>query len=81
MSDHTPITLGKYFESFVDRQVKDGRYDSASDVVKAALRLLEEQEAHLEALRAAIIEGEESGPSKPFDFEAFIARKHQERRE
>jgi antitoxin ParD1/3/4 len=79
MSDHTPITLGKYFEKFVDQQVKDGRYDSASDVVKAALRLLEEQEAHLEALRAAIIEGENSGLSTPFDFEAFIKRKHAER--
>jgi antitoxin ParD1/3/4 len=81
MSDHTPITLGRHFEKFVDQQVKDGRYSSASDVVKAALRLLEEQEAHLEALRAAIIEGEDSGPSRPFDFDAYIARKHEERRE
>jgi antitoxin ParD1/3/4 len=43
--------------------------------MRAALRLLEEREAKLTALRAALIEGEESGPSTPFDFEAFIARK------
>jgi antitoxin ParD1/3/4 len=80
MSDHTPITLGKYFESFVDQQVKDGRYASASDVVQAALRLLEENEAHLHALRAAIIEGEESGPPMPFDIEEFVAKQKSARR-
>lgn len=43
--------------------------------MRAALRLLEEREAKLTALRAALIEGEESGPSTPFDFQAFITRK------
>jgi antitoxin ParD1/3/4 len=47
--------------------------------MRAALRLLEEREAKLTALRAALIEGEESGPSTPFDFEAFIARKRNEK--
>src|ERR1700722_7259139 len=60
---------------FVDTQVKEGRYSNASDVMRAALRLLEEREAKLTALRAALIEGEESGPSTPFDLDAFIARK------
>ena len=48
--------------------------------MRAALRLLEEREARIHALRAALIEGEESGPSKPFDFDAFIARKRKQKR-
>jgi antitoxin ParD1/3/4 len=58
--------------------VEKGRYSSATDVVRAGLRLLEEREAKLATLRAALIEGENSGPSSPFDFEAFIARKRDE---
>jgi antitoxin ParD1/3/4 len=58
--------------------VEKGRYSSATDVVRAGLRLLEEREAKLATLRAALIEGENSGPSAPFDFEAFIARKRDE---
>jgi len=77
MSKNTSFSLGDHFSRFVAAQVDQGRYSSASDVVRAALRLLEEQEARLEALRAALIEGEQSGPSTPFDFEAFIARKRE----
>ncbi|MBX3486249.1 type II toxin-antitoxin system ParD family antitoxin [Phenylobacterium sp.] len=75
MARNTSISLGEHFTSFVETQVANGRYASASEVVRASLRLLEEREASLEALRAALIEGEESGPSTAFDFEAFIARK------
>jgi antitoxin ParD1/3/4 len=75
MSKNTSFSLGEHFSGFVEAQVAEGRYSSASDVVRAALRLLEEREANLAALRAALIEGEESGPSTPFDFEEYIARK------
>ena len=71
----TSFSLGEHFSAFVESQVKEGRYDTASDVMRAALRLLEEREAKLAALRSALIEGEESGPATPFDLEAFIARK------
>lgn len=71
----TSFSLGDHFTSFVEAQVKEGRYSNASDVMRAALRLLEEREAKLTALRSALIEGEESGPSTAFDFEDFIARK------
>jgi len=75
MSKNTSFSLGEHFSKFVETQVAQGRYSSASDVVRAGLRLLEEQEAKLAALRAALLEGEQSGASTPFDLEAFIARK------
>jgi antitoxin ParD1/3/4 len=78
MSKHTSFSLGDHFSSFIDARVAEGRYGSASDVVRAGLRLLEEQEARLAALRAALIEGEESGPATQFDVEAFISRKRRE---
>ena len=58
---NTSITLGKRFETFVDVQVKSGRYGSVSEVIRAGLRVLEEREARIEVLRAALIEGEDSG--------------------
>lgn len=75
MSKNTSITLGDHFTGFVDRQLEKGRYGSASEVVRAGLRLLEEHEIKLAKLRAALIEGEESGPSEPFDFDVFVKRK------
>lgn len=75
MNKNTSFSLGEHFSSFVEAQVEEGRYSNASEVVRAGLRLLEEQEAKLAALRAALIEGEQNGASTPFDFEAFIARK------
>jgi antitoxin ParD1/3/4 len=75
MSKNTSVTLGDHFAEFIDRQVAHGRYGSASDVVRAGLRLLEEHEIKIDALRAALIEGEQSGPSTAFDFDAFIERK------
>jgi antitoxin ParD1/3/4 len=79
MSRTTSFSLGEHFNTFVETRVGQGRYSSASDVVRAGLRLLEEQEAKLEALRTALIEGEQSGPSTPFDFDEFIARKREAR--
>jgi len=75
MSRNTSINLGDHLASFVDRQVACGRYGSVSEVVRASLRLLEEHEMKVEALRAALIEGEQSGPSTPFDFDRFLEEK------
>lgn len=77
MSKNTSFSLGEHFVAFVEAQVSQGRYGSASDVVRAGLRLLEEQELKLAALRAALMEGENSGPSAPFDFDAFITAKRE----
>jgi len=75
MSKNTSFSLGDHFSDFIEGQVSGGRYGSASDVVRASLRLLEDQEGRLAALRAALTEGEESGSSTSFDFGAFLARK------
>lgn len=72
MGKNTSFTLGDHFASFIDNQVTEGRYSSASDVVRAGLRLLEEQEAKLNALRAALIEAENGDPSSRFDVEQFL---------
>lgn len=61
MAKNTSITLGPHFEEFITQRVKNGRYGSASDVVRAGLRLLENSETKLETLRAMLVEGEKSG--------------------
>jgi antitoxin ParD1/3/4 len=74
-SRNTSISLGDHMLSFTQQQVATGRYSSTSDVVRAGLRLLEDHEARVQALREALIAGENSGPSTPFDFDRFIAAK------
>jgi antitoxin ParD1/3/4 len=75
MVKNTSVSLGEHFAGFIGRQLANGRYGSASEVVRAGLRLLEEHEMRIDALRAALVEGERSGPSEIFDFDAFIEEK------
>jgi antitoxin ParD1/3/4 len=78
MNKNTSISLGSHFTTFVEKQLEDGRYGSASEVVRAGLRLLEEHEEYVRAVRAALVEGEESGDPEPFDVHEFIAQMHSE---
>jgi antitoxin ParD1/3/4 len=75
MAQNTSISLDDHFSDFLSAEVASGRYRSASEVVRAGLRLLEDQETQLTALRSALVAGEESGAPEPFDFDAFIAAK------
>ena len=68
------VLLDEHYAAFVDTQVKTGRFSSAGAVIEAGLRLLEEQDAKLVALRQALIEGEMSGAPTPFDNAAFLKR-------
>ncbi len=61
MAKNTSFILGKEHSAFIKAQVRKGRFGSASEAVRAGLRLLEEQELKLERLRAALAEGEASG--------------------
>lgn len=70
---NTSVSLGEYFTRFIDTQVQAGRYGSASDVVRAGLRLLEEHDLKLKALQGALKAGEDSGDPVPFDSGAFLA--------
>ena len=67
MSKNTSISLGNYFEQFVQTQIKAGRYKNVSEVIRAGLRLLENEESKVSALKYAIQEGMESGIAEDFD--------------
>ncbi len=63
MQKNTSVTLGQHYEQFIAQQITEGHFGSASETVRAGLRLLEERAMKLTALRQALIEGEESGKS------------------
>jgi len=69
MAKNTSIKLGDHFDGFITAQLQHGRYGSASEVIRQGLRLLEEHEHKVDALRQAIIEGEESGNAGLLDMD------------
>jgi len=72
MAKNTSISLGEHFEGFIANQIESGRYGSASEVVRAGLRMLEDTESKLNSLRRMLAEGERSGLAD-YNYEAFIA--------
>lgn len=79
MPRNTSVSLGDHFTGFISAQIEAGRYGSASDVVRAGLRLLEEHEARVRALQAALEAGEASGVPEPLNLTAFKAERRAER--
>lgn len=69
MPRNTSFILGEHFDEFVEAQVRAGRYANATDVIRSGLRLLEEHEQKVEALRLALAEGETSGIAGALDLE------------
>ena len=70
------VSLSETFENYIQDQLTSGAYCNASEVIREALRLKMQQDeiyqAKLQALRAAIVEGEQSGPATPWDMDAMI---------
>lgn len=67
MGKNTSVSLGDYFEDFVENRIAEGRYKNASEVIRAGLRLLEEEENKIAALKSAIQDGIDSGIAKNFN--------------
>jgi antitoxin ParD1/3/4 len=72
MQKNTSVSLGVHFEQFIAQQIADGRFGSASEAIRAGLRLLEERETRLAALRQALKEGEKSGRAE-YSLEGLLA--------
>ena len=68
---NTSVALGEPFIQFARRQVESGEFATTSEVVREAMRRYIAEDVQLQALRAAIQEGIDSGPLKPFDFDEF----------
>ena len=76
MSKNTSISLGNHFEYFMLMKIKSGRYNSVSEVVRAGLRLLENEEKKTESLIKAIEQGENSGIDEKFDSKKHLQALH-----
>lgn len=79
MNKATSILLDDDSEAFIGKQIADGHFNSPTEVIEAGLRLLKDHDEEIEAIRAALIEGEESGEPVPFDFDAFLEMKREKR--
>ena len=77
MAKNTSILLGDYFDSFIKKQLETGRFSSASEVVRAALRMFEYSETKKAELVKELKKGEKSGFVKSFDKKDFLESLHQ----
>ena len=76
MARNTSILLGEHFEEFISTKISSGKYNSASEVIRTALRLLETEEFKMKDLNKALSKGEKSGMEKNFDPKANLKKLH-----
>lgn len=76
MSKNTSRSLGDHFEQFINKEIESGRYASANEVIRTALRLLEREEKKINEMRNALVVGEESGWVKDFNPEDHLKALH-----
>ena len=74
MARNTSILLGEYFDNFISVKISSGKYNSASEVIRTALRLLEEEELKTRNLNKALLQGEKSGFDKNFDPKVYLKK-------
>lgn len=79
MGKVTSIDIDEELSAFIGKQIDQGHFQTVSEAVEAGLRLLQTRDNEIEAIRAAIIEGEESGEAEEFDFDAFLVEKRRQR--
>ncbi len=72
MAKNTSVTLGEHFDQFINQQLNSGRYGSASEVIRAGLRALEDQETKIINLRNMLVEGENSGVAE-YSYDSLIS--------
>ena len=73
MGRNTSVSLGHYFESFVENNISEGRYKNVSEIIRAGLRLLEDEENRIKVLRNLIQEGLDSGIAQNFNPQKHLA--------
>jgi len=71
---NTSVSLGNYFDEFVQTKITEGRYKNVSEVIRAGLRLLENEESKILALRKAIQDGIDSGIAQDFNWEENLKK-------
>ena len=76
MARNTSILLGEHFEEFISTRISSGKYNSASEVIRTALRLLEAEESKMKDLNKALSQGEKSGFEKNFDPKTHLKKLH-----
>jgi antitoxin ParD1/3/4 len=76
MSKNTSILIGTYFENFINQKIKSGQFSSASEVVRAALRMFEHEETKKDELIKELKKGEKSGFITDFDRNKFLKNIH-----